>query len=89
MDDLPLIVPWRRREFHVALRALLGLTSYVSRRTRRTSTGVLLTLVSGCSGFAQMADSWCDEHPEAPVSRCYDHHGVERPADKAEDVLKD
>jgi len=47
MDDLPLIAPWRRREFHAALRALIGLQLDVPRRARRTSTGVLLILLSG------------------------------------------
>jgi hypothetical protein len=45
MDDLPLIAPWRRREFHDALRVLLGLSSSIPQRARRTSTGVLLILV--------------------------------------------
>ena len=45
MDDLPLIAPWRRREFHAALRALLGLRTCTPQRARYTSTGVLLTLL--------------------------------------------
>lgn len=44
MDDLPLIEPWRRREFDAALRALLGLRTVAPQSARRTSTGVLLIL---------------------------------------------
>jgi hypothetical protein len=45
MDELPLIAPWRRREFSAALRALLGLETHIPQRARRTSTGVLLILL--------------------------------------------
>jgi len=45
MDDLPLIAPWRRREFQAALRTLLGFGTCTPLRARYTSTGVLLTLV--------------------------------------------